>query len=215
MNRFFRSLGGVYQLGVWGIGSYNSLTPWGGRKLECIGWALGPFFVSEKKFRNRQPSGHLLRSYNVRLAPANVQAIVEPVVSSLGYELVGVEFLMQGRSGLLRVYIDTEEGIRVEDCQRVSHQLSGVLDVEDVIKGQYQLEVSSPGLDRPLFTMEHFERFVGHRAKLKLVAPKEGQRKFRGTLRGVKDDQIILEVENEEISLPLSSIDKANLIPEI
>lgn len=151
----------------------------------------------------------------MRHAPANVEAIVEPVVTSLGYELVGTEFLTQGRSGLLRVYIDTEDGITLDDCQRVSHQLSGVLDVEDVIKSQYQLEVSSPGLDRPLFKMEHFERFTGHKAKLKLRVPIDGQRKFRGTLHGVKDGNVILEIENGEIALPLSAIDKANLIPDL
>lgn len=151
----------------------------------------------------------------MRHAPANIQALVEPVVRSLGYELVGVEFLMQGRTGLLRVYIDTEDGINLDDCQRVSHQLSGVLDVEDVIKGQYQLEVSSPGLDRPLFTAEHFERFTGHKAKLKLAVPLDGQRKFRGTLSGVEGDQVILEIDGEEIMLPFNVIDKANLIPEI
>lgn len=151
----------------------------------------------------------------MRHAPANVEAIVEPVVLSLGYELVGMEFLTQGRNGLLRVYIDIEDGITLDDCQRVSHQLSGVLDVEDVIKGQYQLEVSSPGLDRPLFKLEHFERFAGHKAKLKLITPVNGQRKFRGTLRGVRDGQVILEIEDGEIALPISAIDKANLIPEI
>ena len=156
----------------------------------------------------------------MRNAPGNIQAIVEPVVTSLGYELVGAEFLMQGHSGLLRVYIDAEDGIQLNDCQRVSHQLSGVLDVEDVIKGKYQLEVSSPGLDRPLFTAEHFERFQGHKARLKLTVPLEGRRKFKGILRGVKNDQIVLEIESkevdkEEISLPLSAIDKANLIPDI
>lgn len=151
----------------------------------------------------------------VRHAPGNVQAIVEPVVSSLGYELVGVEYLVQNRNGLLRVYIDSENGITLDDCQRVSHQLSGVLDVEDVIKGQYQLEVSSPGLDRPLFTAEHFERFTGRMAKIKLAVPIDGRRKFRGTLKGMKDDQVVLEVDDEETSLPLSAIDKANLIPEI
>lgn len=151
----------------------------------------------------------------MRHVPANVQAVVEPVVSSLGYELVGVEFLMQGRGGLLRVYIDTDNGITIDDCERVSHQLSGVLDVEDVIKGQYQLEVSSPGLDRPLFTKEQFDRFKGHKAKLKLSVPIEGRRKFSGTLNGVEGDQIILDLENEEVLLPLSMIDKANLIPEI
>jgi ribosome maturation factor RimP len=151
----------------------------------------------------------------VRQAPANIQAIVEPVVTSLGYELVGAEFLMQGHSGLLRVYIDAEEGVQLNDCQRVSHQLSGVLDVEDVIKGKYQLEVSSPGLDRPLFTVEHFERFQGHKARLKLAVPLDGQRKFKGILKGVKNDQVLLEIDSEEVSLPLSAIDKANLIPDI
>jgi ribosome maturation factor RimP len=151
----------------------------------------------------------------VRHAPGNVQAIIEPVVTSLGYELVGAEFLIQGQSGLLRVYIDAEDGIQMKDCTRVSHQLSGVLDVEDVIKGQYQLEVSSPGLDRPLFTAEHFERFQGHKARLKLTVPLEGQRKFKGTLKGVKNDQVILEVDGKEIPLSLNAIDKANLIPDI
>ena len=151
----------------------------------------------------------------MRHAPSNVQAIIEPVVTSLGYELVGAEFLIQGQSGLLRVYIDAEDGIQMKDCTRVSHQLSGVLDVEDVIKGKYQLEVSSPGLDRPLFTTEHFERFQGHKARLKLTVPLEGQRKFKGTLKGVKNDQVILEVDGKEIPLSLNAIDKANLIPDI
>jgi ribosome maturation factor RimP len=152
---------------------------------------------------------------DVRQAPENIQTIVRPVVEALGYEVVGVEFLIQGKHGLLRVYIDSEDGITVDDCQRVSHQLSGVLDVEDVIQGQYQLEISSPGLDRPLFTKEHFERFAGHMAKLRLAVPVEGQRKFKGRLLGVTDDNLRLEVEGEELSFPLNAIDKANLIPEI
>ena len=151
----------------------------------------------------------------MRHVPGNIQAIVEPVVDSLGYELVGIEYLMQGKHGLLRVYIDTEDGIDVKDCQRVSHQLSGVLDVEDVIKGQYQLEVSSPGLDRPLFTEEHFERFAGCQAKLKLAVPIEGRRKFKGVLQGVKDGNILIDVGEDAFSLPLSAVDKANLIPDI
>ena len=148
-------------------------------------------------------------------APANIQAVVAPVVESLGYELVGVEYLTQGRGGLLRVYIDSEDGINLDDCSRVSHQLSGVLDVEDVIRGQYQLEVSSPGLDRPLFSLAHFERFVGQQVKLKLAVPIHGQRKFRGVIRAVADDKIELDVDGESLAVPLSAIDKANLIPEI
>lgn len=151
----------------------------------------------------------------MRHVPGKIQALVEPVVDSLGYELVGIEYLIQGKHGLLRVYIDTDDGVDVKDCQRVSHQLSGVLDVEDVIKGQYQLEVSSPGLDRPLFTEEHFERFAGRQAKLKLTVPMEGRRKFQGVLQGVKDGNVLIDVGEEVFSLSLSAIDKANLIPDI
>ena len=150
----------------------------------------------------------------MRQAPANVLNVVEPVVESLGYELVGVEYLTQGRDGLLRVYIDAEDGIKVEDCQRVSHQLSGVLDVEDVIKGHYSLEISSPGLDRPLFNAAQFERFAGSEVKLRLEAPLEGRRKFRGTLLGVEDGEVRLLVDGEEVRIPLASIDKANLVPQ-
>ena len=150
----------------------------------------------------------------MRQAPANVLNVVEPVVESLGYELVGVEYLTQGRDGLLRVYIDAEDGIKVEDCQRVSHQLSGVLDVEDVIKGHYSLEISSPGLDRPLFNAAQFECFAGSEVKLRLEAPLEGRRKFRGTLLGVEDGEVRLLVDGEEVRIPLASIDKANLVPQ-
>ena len=150
----------------------------------------------------------------MRQAPANVLNVVKPVVESLGYELVGVEYLTQGRDGLLRVYIDAEDGIKVEDCQRVSHQLSGVLDVEDVIKGHYSLEISSPGLDRPLFNAAQFERFAGSEVKLRLEAPLEGRRKFRGTLLGVEDGEVRLLVDGEEVRIPLASIDKANLVPQ-
>lgn len=150
----------------------------------------------------------------MRQIPAHIQAVVAPVVESLDYELVGIEFGRQGNRGLLRVYIDKQGGVDVNDCQRVSHQLSGVLDVEDVIQGQYQLEVSSPGLDRPLFTLEHFERFAGHKAKIQLVTPIEGQRKFKGVLQGVEDEQVIVNIGENELVLALSAIDKANLIPE-
>jgi len=151
----------------------------------------------------------------VRHVPGNIQEIVEPVVESLGYELVGIEFLRQGKHGLLRVYIDTENGVTVDDCGKVSHQLSGVLDVEDVIKGQYRLEVSSPGLDRPLFKLAHFERFAGHKARLTLATPIEGQRKFKGVLQGVEDGKVIVNVGENELVLSISAIDKANLIAEI
>lgn len=150
----------------------------------------------------------------MRQIPAHIQAVIAPVVESLGCELVGIEYGRQGNRGLLRVYIDKEEGVGVKDCQRVSHQLSGVLDVEDVIKEQYQLEVSSPGLDRPLYTLEHFARFAGHQVKLTLVSPIEGQRRFKGILQGVEDDQVIVNIGENELVLSLNAIDKANLVPE-
>ena len=148
-------------------------------------------------------------------APGNIRALLAPVVESLGYELVGIEYAMQGRNSLLRVYIDSENGITLDDCSRVSHQLSGVLDVEDVIRGEYNLEISSPGLDRPLFTLEHFERFAGHQVNVKLATPIQGRRRFRGLLRGVQDGNIIIMVDDNEMSLPFSTIDKANLVPEL
>lgn len=150
----------------------------------------------------------------MRQAPTNVLSVIEPVVESLGFELVGVEYLVQGGDGLLRVYIDTENGIVVEDCSRVSHQLSGVLDVEDVIKGHYSLEVSSPGLDRPLFSLAHFERFVGSEVKLRLDAHQDGRRNFRGKIVGVEDGEIVLLIDGEEVCVPFLAIDRANLVAQ-
>lgn len=149
----------------------------------------------------------------MRHAPANVQNLIEPVVSGLGYELVGVEYISQGRRSVLRIYIDHEDGITLDDCGRVSHQVSGVLDVEDVIRGQYTLEVSSPGLDRPLFTKEQFKRFLGSEIKIRLSVPVDGRRKFKGVLRNVGDTDVLLQEDDNEISLPFSAIEKANLIP--
>lgn len=150
----------------------------------------------------------------MRQVPGHLQTLIAPVVESLECELVGIEYGRQGKRSLLRIYIDKEGGVDVKDCQRISHQLSGVMDVEDVIKEQYQLEVSSPGLDRPLFTLPHFERFAGHKVKLNLVSPIDGQRKFKGTLQGVEDDQVIVNIGENELVLSLNAIDKANLIPD-
>ena len=149
-------------------------------------------------------------------APDKVRSLIEPVVVSMGYELVGVEYLAQGKHSLLRVYIDKNDGITVDDCGRVSHQLSGLLDVEDVIRGHYYLEISSPGLDRPLFSPEHYQRFIGEQIKVKLNAALAGsdRKKFKGVIREVADNSVTLEVDDEEIEIPFQAIDKANLVPE-
>ncbi len=141
--------------------------------------------------------------------PAELRKLIEPAVTALGYELVGVEL----SSGLLRVYIDQEDGISVDDCQAVSYQVSGLLDVEDPISGNYSLEVSSPGLDRPLFRAQDFERFAGQQIGLKLVVPVEGRRKYKGLLLGLADEQVIVNVEGEELRFALDQIDQARLIP--
>ena len=140
--------------------------------------------------------------------------LLEPVVSSMEYEFVGLEYIGQGRHSILRVYIDSENGVSVDDCAKVSHQLSAVLDVEDPISGEYSLEVSSPGLDRPLFKLKHYEQFIGQEVKFKTLRPQleNGQRKFRGTIDSVENDNVIFVIDNERLSVPFTDIDKANLI---
>lgn len=132
----------------------------------------------------------------------------------LGYELVGVEYHSQGRRSLLRVYIDTPEGVSVDDCERASRQISGALDVDDPIRGQYVLEVSSPGLDRPLFTAEHFRQFAGNRVKLRVSPPFDGRRNFSGVLLGLRDNAVVVVQDDREVAIPLHHIEQARLVPE-
>jgi ribosome maturation factor RimP len=140
--------------------------------------------------------------------------LFEPVVAGLGCELWGVEYFTQGRGALLRVYIDKADGVGVDDCERVSRQVSSVLDVEDPIRSEYTLEVSSPGMDRPLFKLAQFQESIGERVALRLRQPFEGRRKFTGLLKGIENDEVVLEVDNEEYVLPFELIDKANVVPQ-
>ncbi|GFM57438.1 ribosome maturation factor RimP [Pseudomonas cichorii] len=142
-----------------------------------------------------------------------LQALLAPVVEALGYQCWGIEFLSQGRHSLLRIYIDKEGGVLVEDCEIVSRQVSGVLDVEDPISAEYTLEVSSPGMDRPLFTLEQFALHAGEQVKIKLRSPFDGRRNFQGLLRGVEEQDVVVHVEDHEYLLPIDLIDKANIIP--
>ena len=142
-----------------------------------------------------------------------LQALLAPVVEALGYECWGVEFLSQGRHSLLRVYIDHANGVLVDDCEKVSRQISGVLDVADPISSEYTLEVSSPGMDRPLFTLEQFARHAGELVKIKLRSPFEGRRNFQGLLRGAEEQDVVVLVDDHEYLLPIDLIDKANIIP--
>ncbi|HBP0008241.1 TPA: ribosome maturation factor RimP [Pseudomonas aeruginosa] len=142
-----------------------------------------------------------------------LQALLAPVVEALGYECWGVEFISQGRHSVLRVYIDRPEGILIDDCEAVSRQVSGILDVEDPISGEYTLEVSSPGMDRPLFTLEQFAKHAGEQVKIRLRSPYEGRLNYQGILRGVEEQDVVVLVDDHEYLLPIDSIDKANIIP--
>jgi ribosome maturation factor RimP len=137
------------------------------------------------------------------------------IVNAMGYEFVGLELQRQGKYSLLRIYIDSENGIKVDDCSKVSYQVSAMLDVEDPISGQYTLEVSSPGLNRPLFTLEQYKKFIGSEVKIKLRAPIKERRNFAGTLLRVEGVNIHLLSNAEEIVLPFSTIEKANIVAEI
>lgn len=141
--------------------------------------------------------------------------IVEHGVEGLGYELVDVELSGGGHGALLRVYIDSRGGINLADCERVSRQLSAVLDVEDPISGHYTLEVSSPGLDRPLVKRVDFERYAGSLVKVRLAQPLSGRRNFVGRLTGIEGDRVIVHVDGESYDLPYDEIEKARLVPEL
>ncbi len=139
---------------------------------------------------------------------------VEPVVSSLGYEFVGALF-GQGEGGnTLRVFIDKEGGILLDDCAAVSHQLSAVLDVEEPIQTHYVLEVSSPGIDRPLFNIEDFTRFKGNNVKVRTYDMILGRRNFRGRIDSVDGDDVLVEVDKEIFAIPVGGIEQAKLLPE-
>jgi len=141
--------------------------------------------------------------------------LLEPVVERLGYELADLEVRLGGKGGLIRVFIDKPEGIDLDDCEKVSLAVSALLDVEDPVPGNYNLEVSSPGLDRKLTKVAHFQRFAGETVKVQMRFPIEGRRRFRGTLVSSDDENIVVEVDGESLSLPLKTIDTARLVPVV
>ena len=141
--------------------------------------------------------------------------LLEPTVERLGYELADLEVRLGSKGGMVRVFIDKPEGIDLEDCEKVSLGVSALLDVEDPVPGNYNLEVSSPGLDRKLTKVEHFQRFEGDTVNVKMRFPIEGRRRFRGTLVSSDDENIVVEVDGESHSLPLKTIDTARLVPEV
>lgn len=145
-----------------------------------------------------------------------LKGLIEPIVEGLGCRLWGIERLSRGKSTALKVYIDADAGISVEDCARVSRQISSLLDVEDPIPGEYILEVSSPGMDRRLFTKAQFEEFAGVPVRISLRGPYEGKKRYTGLLAGLDGDDVILRTDGEEEFLfPLEQVERANVIPKV
>ena len=150
----------------------------------------------------------------MKQAPEHLLALIEPVVEGLGYECVGVEYAARAKSSLLRVYIDHENGILVDDCSKVSHQISGVLDVENPISDNYHLEISSPGEDRPFFKVSQFEKFLGSTVSVTLFALVNNRRKITGKIMRVENDIITLEENEQLFQIPFTAMSKARLVPE-
>ena len=144
-----------------------------------------------------------------------IQALLEPTVEAMGFELWGLEYQSQGKYSILRIFIDSGNGINVDDCAAVSEQASSVLDVEEPITGEYTLEVSSPGMDRLLFRLEQYPAYVGEIVELRLRTAFEGRRKFKGVLKGIEGEDVVIHVDDHEYLLPYSAIEKARVQPRV
>ena len=145
-------------------------------------------------------------------AAEQIAELIAPTVEALGLELWGIELQQQGKYSLLRIYIENrEDGVGIEDCEKVSRQVSALLDVEDPISGEYTLEVSSPGMDRPLFTAEQFGLYVGETVNIRLRTAMQGRRKFKGVIERVNEGVVDLLVDGESVAIQLTDLDKANI----
>jgi ribosome maturation factor RimP len=148
------------------------------------------------------------------LSVQKLNELLQPLVEELGYEFVGLEYNSNPKHAVLRIYIDHENGIGIEDCEVVSRETAALLDVKDPIRSHYNLEVSSPGLDRPLFTPAHYQAFTGRQAQINLFAPQDGRRKFSGPILGADENSVRIEQEGVEVTLDLDNIAKAKLVPD-
>lgn len=141
--------------------------------------------------------------------------LINPIVADLGLECLGIEYAPSRGNSLLRVYIDVaDRPVTIEDCEAVSRELSAQLDVNDPIAGRYTLEVSSPGIDRPLFTPAQFTRFIGETAKIALNLPMDGRKRLLGPIVAVEDDRITIEQDGTPVVVPHDNIQKAKLVPD-
>lgn len=166
-----------------------------------IGWALCPFFMGNFGM--------------MKGIEKNVYDILVEPLSKMGYSLAGCKYIAQGRNSVLRLYIDKEEGVSLDDCQRVVKFVDPLLDVEDIIQGKYNLEVSSPGTNRPLFTLADFRKHIGKLVKIKLMVEINNRRNYRGIIKEIKGQAVALNMGDTSVDLDISNIDKANLLVDI
>jgi len=150
----------------------------------------------------------------------DLSRLIRPAIEALGFEFVGLEYLSNPKNRLVRIYIDREpEGISVDNCAEVSNEVSALLDVEDPVSGHYSLEVSSPGVERPLFEPEHYRRFIGERARIHLFAPMEddtgSRRKLTGRIVDADDQRVVMEVEGDNVAVSFDEVRRANLKPDM
>jgi ribosome maturation factor RimP len=168
-------------------------------------WAYGPFFLC---------SLLILGSFVAGASREELLKLLEPELEALGYELADLEVRLGNGRGLVRLFIDSPEGVGLDDCEKASRQASAILDVEDPIPGDYNLEVSSPGFNRKLVKREHFERFAGSKVKVKLRRLVDGRRNVRGILIGLDGDEVLVKEDEQEVRLPLADVDVARVVPE-
>jgi len=148
------------------------------------------------------------------LSVQKLNELLQPLVEDLGYEFVGLEYNNNPKNSVLRIYIDHENGVGIDDCENVSREVAALLDVNDPIKSHYNLEISSPGLDRPLFTPAHYQQFTGNIVQINLFAPQDGRRKFSGPILGADENSVRLEQDGSEVRLDFGNIAKAKLVPD-
>jgi ribosome maturation factor RimP len=148
------------------------------------------------------------------LSVRKLNELLQPLIEELGYEFVGLEYNSNPKHALLRIYIDHESGVGIEDCEVVSRETAALLDVKDPIRSQYNLEVSSPGLDRPMFRSEHYIEFIGSPVQINTFAPLDGRRKFSGPILGADEHTVTIDQDGSEVTLEIDNIVKAKLIPD-
>ena len=141
-----------------------------------------------------------------------LEQLISRIVVGLGFDVWGVEYRPHSESALLRIFIEKQDGVSIDDCTAVSRQVGAALDVEDLIPLAYVLEVSSPGIDRVLFTPEQYQDYLGQPAKIRTRIPVDGRRNFRGTLTALDDDSVTIHVDNDDFVIPFNVVDRTRLV---